>query len=170
MRNAKLKYKGFIGDAQFSKYENHFYGSVLNTNDLVTYEGDTLNKLTEEFKISVDTYIDMCAEIGFFKILDPKLFNKSKFYILIKIIQKTFTLQHLKEINFTNIGKIFVNKKSSCLVNYDKKKKKYLGLVKYQNKWYTISSKTLGGLNNKFKEFISTRKSNKLSRKYITLR
>lgn len=170
MRNTKLKYKGFIGDAQYSKFDKCFYGSILNTNDLVSYEGRTLDELTKEFKTTVNTYIDMCAEIGFSKLSAPKLFNQSKFYILIKIFKNLLTLKEIEDIKFTNIKKVFTHKKSACLVNYNKKEKKYLGLVKHRGKWYTISSKTLEELNYKFKSFIAGQIPLRTGRKYIKLK
>ena len=60
----KLKYKEFIGSVHFSAEDEVFYGKVEGINDLVTFEGNTVNKLKSAFKEAVNDYIELCDEVG----------------------------------------------------------------------------------------------------------
>ena len=56
-----LEYKGFIGSIEIDMQEDILYGRVQNpknANDLVSYEGETLKELKEDFRGAVDDYID----------------------------------------------------------------------------------------------------------------
>ena len=61
-----LRYKGFIGSIEAELNENTLYGKVigLDKGTLVTYEGQTLAELKEDFVNAVDDYIDHCKENG----------------------------------------------------------------------------------------------------------
>lgn len=166
MRNTKLKYKGFIGEAQYSDLAQKYYGSILNTNDLVSYEAKTLTGLAKEFRKTVDVYIDTCAQVGIEKLFDPKLFYQCKFYIFIKIVKNLFTLKMLEDIHFPNVKKILTNKNSYGYVFYDKKLKSFSSVVKHNGKWYELKSKTLDELNRNFKDLTNGIRK----RKYIKLK
>jgi len=60
----KLKYKEFIGTVHYSNSDEVFFGKIEGINDLVTFEGETVNKLKKAFKESVEDYIDLCKETG----------------------------------------------------------------------------------------------------------
>ena len=60
----KLKYKEFIGSVHFSAEDEVFYGKVEGINDLITFEGNTVNKLKSAFKEAVNDYIDLCNDVG----------------------------------------------------------------------------------------------------------
>ena len=61
-----LRYKGFIGSIEAEVEENTLYGKVLGLDKgtLVTYEGQTLAKLKEDFINAVEDYITHCKENG----------------------------------------------------------------------------------------------------------
>ena len=61
-----LRYKGFIGSIEAELNENTLYGKVLGLDKgtLVTYEGETLSELKEDFANAVDDYIAHCKENG----------------------------------------------------------------------------------------------------------
>lgn len=52
------EYKGYTGRIKFSKEDNIYYGSLVNSNDFVNYHGNTVEELYESFKEAVDDYID----------------------------------------------------------------------------------------------------------------
>ena len=52
-----LNYKGFIGSVHFPADDTVFYGKVEGITDLVTFEGETVNGLTEAFQVAVDEHI-----------------------------------------------------------------------------------------------------------------
>jgi predicted HicB family RNase H-like nuclease len=55
-----IKYKGFIGSVNYSAEDRAFYGKVEGINDLVTFEGTTVDELEEAFKYMVDKQINDC--------------------------------------------------------------------------------------------------------------
>lgn len=57
-----LEYNGFIGSVEFSLEDHILFGSLLYINDLVTYEGETLQELEEAFQEAVEEYIELCKE------------------------------------------------------------------------------------------------------------
>ena len=61
-----LRYKGFIGSIEAELEDNTLYGKVLGLDKgtLVTYEGQTLAELKNDFMNAVDDYIAHCEENG----------------------------------------------------------------------------------------------------------
>ena len=55
--NDTIKYKGFIGSVQFAAEDRAFYGKVEGVNDLITFEGSTIDELEKGFKYMVDAHI-----------------------------------------------------------------------------------------------------------------
>ena len=55
-----LLHKGFIGSVNFSPDDLIFYGKIEGINDLVTFEGTTIDELENAFNISVDQHIEDC--------------------------------------------------------------------------------------------------------------
>ena len=59
-----LKYKGFIGSVHFSAEDRIFYGKIEGINDLVTFEGTTIDELENAFKLMVEQHIQDCKQEG----------------------------------------------------------------------------------------------------------
>lgn len=57
-----LEYNGFIGSVDFSLEDQILFGSLLHINDLVTYEGETIQELEKAFQEAVEEYIELCKE------------------------------------------------------------------------------------------------------------
>ena len=53
-----LKYKGFIGSIEAEVEDNTLYGKVLGLDKqtLITYEGQTLSELKQDFENAVDDW------------------------------------------------------------------------------------------------------------------
>ena len=60
--NDIMKYKGFIGSVHYASEDRVFYGKVEAVNDLITFEGSTVNELEEGFKYMVDEHIKDCTK------------------------------------------------------------------------------------------------------------
>lgn len=63
MKNT-LEYKGFQGSVEYSEEDNCLFGKILFTEDLVLYEGNSVDELRKNFQESVDEYIEDCKELG----------------------------------------------------------------------------------------------------------
>ena len=57
MKNV-LKYKGFTGSVHFSANDRAFFGKVEGVDDLITFEGSSVNELKEAFQYVVDEHIE----------------------------------------------------------------------------------------------------------------
>lgn len=62
--NSLLKYKGYLGSAEYSAEDDVLYGKIIAINDLVTYEGDSVKGLKRAFREAVDDYLDTCAALN----------------------------------------------------------------------------------------------------------
>ena len=58
--NNVLVYKGFIGSVSFSADDNIFFGKIEGINDLITFEGETVEELKQAFYYVVDEHINDC--------------------------------------------------------------------------------------------------------------
>jgi len=55
-----ITYKGFIGSVHFASEDRVFYGKVEGINDLISFEGETVDQLEEGFRYMVDEHIKDC--------------------------------------------------------------------------------------------------------------
>lgn len=55
-----LKYKGFIGSVHYASEDRVFYGKIEGVNDLITFEGSTVDDLEEGFQYMVDEHLKDC--------------------------------------------------------------------------------------------------------------
>ncbi len=59
-----LRYKGFSGRVEYDESVSVFHGEVLDTRDVITFEGTTVEELEAAFRESVDDYLDFCQQRG----------------------------------------------------------------------------------------------------------
>lgn len=59
-----MEYKGYIGQVEFDDEAEIFHGEVVNTRDIITFQGNSVEALKSAFNDSVDDYLDWCAERG----------------------------------------------------------------------------------------------------------
>ena len=59
-----LKYKDFVATLEFSDADNVFYGKILGINDLILFEGSSIDELNKAFEEAVEDYIELCEEVG----------------------------------------------------------------------------------------------------------
>ncbi|MBE1299162.1 MAG: hypothetical protein GJ680_04565 [Alteromonadaceae bacterium] len=61
---ATFEYKGFLGSMEFRPDACYFFGQIQLNRDTVSYRATSPTQLEENFRISVDNYIEDCAAIG----------------------------------------------------------------------------------------------------------
>ena len=59
MKNT-ISYKGYIGTVNFSEDDMVFFGKVVGITDSISFEGDTVESLIEDFHYAVDEYLEFC--------------------------------------------------------------------------------------------------------------
>jgi len=55
-------YKNYIAHIEFDDQAEIFHGEVINTRDVITFQGTTVKELKKAFIDSVDDYLAFCAE------------------------------------------------------------------------------------------------------------
>lgn len=62
MTEGVLSYEGYIGSAELSIEDDCLQGQVLHINDLVVYEGQTIDEIRKNFRSAVDHYLKTCKD------------------------------------------------------------------------------------------------------------
>ena len=59
-----MQYKSYRAAVIFDDSAGVFHGEVVDTRDVITFEGDSVEQLRKEFEVSIDDYLAVCAERG----------------------------------------------------------------------------------------------------------
>lgn len=59
-----MEYKGYRATVTFDDEAEVFHGEVVDTRDVIVFEGTSVAQLKKEFKFSVDDYLKVCEERG----------------------------------------------------------------------------------------------------------
>lgn len=59
-----MTYKGYIGTVRYSAEDEVFHGKIEAINDLIMFEGTSVNELKKAFHEAVDDYLETCKEMG----------------------------------------------------------------------------------------------------------
>jgi predicted HicB family RNase H-like nuclease len=59
-----MEHKGYVGRVEYDDEAGIFHGEVINTRDVITFQGATVQELRKAFRDSVEDYLDFCAERG----------------------------------------------------------------------------------------------------------
>jgi len=57
-----MKYKGYIGHVTYDDEADIFHGEVVNTRDVITFQGTSTRELKKAFKDSIKVYLDYCKK------------------------------------------------------------------------------------------------------------
>jgi len=57
-----LIYKGYMGHVEFDDETDIFHGEIINTRDVITFQGSTVAEIKKAFKESIDDYLNFCKE------------------------------------------------------------------------------------------------------------
>lgn len=59
-----MKYKGYIGLVEVDEDAGVIRGQVVNTRDMITFQGTTVEEAKTAFRDSIDDYLEFCGELG----------------------------------------------------------------------------------------------------------
>jgi predicted HicB family RNase H-like nuclease len=59
-----MEYKGYVGKVEFDDEAGLFHGEVLDTRDVITFQGRSVAELKAAFEESIDDYLAFCKERG----------------------------------------------------------------------------------------------------------
>jgi len=59
-----MEYKGYIGKVEFDDEAGIFHGEVIDTRDVITFQGRSVDELKTAFQESIDDYLAFCKQRG----------------------------------------------------------------------------------------------------------
>jgi predicted HicB family RNase H-like nuclease len=59
-----MTYKGYQSRVVLDEEAGLFHGEVINTRDVITFQGSSVEELKQAFEDSVDDYLEFCASRG----------------------------------------------------------------------------------------------------------
>ncbi len=59
-----MEYKGYVGKVEFDNEAGIFHGEVLDTRDVITFQGQSVDELKTAFQGSIDDYLAFCEQRG----------------------------------------------------------------------------------------------------------
>lgn len=59
-----LVYKNYNGTVEYSKEDDCLFGKVVGIKSLLSYEGNSVKELEEDFRNVIDEYLEECEEMG----------------------------------------------------------------------------------------------------------
>jgi len=59
-----MTYKGYQASVELDEEGRVFHGEVINTRDVITFQGTSVDELKQAFEDSVDDYLEFCASRG----------------------------------------------------------------------------------------------------------
>jgi predicted HicB family RNase H-like nuclease len=87
----QLHYKNHVGSVFFSESDGVFHGRIIGISDSISFEGDSVKALTEDFQNAVDEYLGYCNEVGkqpgdsaFSVKISPSVYDEVKLYAVKK--------------------------------------------------------------------------------------
>ncbi len=59
-----MTYKGYVGSVTFDDEACILFGTVTNVDDVITFQGTSVDEIRKAFRESVDFYLAFCASQG----------------------------------------------------------------------------------------------------------
>ena len=59
-----MEYKGYHAAVKYDHEARTFHGEVVDTRDVIFFEGASVEQLNVEFQFSIDDYLTMCSDKG----------------------------------------------------------------------------------------------------------
>jgi predicted HicB family RNase H-like nuclease len=59
-----MNYKGYIGVVEFDEDAGIFHGEVINTRDVITFQGTSVEELRQAYIDSIEDYLEFCKVRG----------------------------------------------------------------------------------------------------------
>jgi predicted HicB family RNase H-like nuclease len=59
-----LEYKGYTAHVELDSEAEILHGEVLDTRDVITFQGRSVEEIQRAFRDSVDDYLEFCAKRG----------------------------------------------------------------------------------------------------------
>mgnify|MGYP000441951130 CR=1 FL=1 len=92
-----MKHKNYIGKVEFDDEADIFHGEVINTRDVITFQGTTVDEVKKSFVDSVEDYLAFCKERG--EEPDKPFSGRFNLRIEPELHQKIYILAHAHKMS-----------------------------------------------------------------------
>jgi hypothetical protein len=55
-----MEYKGYLGIVEYDADAKLFHGDIINTRDVITFQGTTVGEIDKAFRDSIEDYLELC--------------------------------------------------------------------------------------------------------------
>ena len=94
-----LSYKNYNGTVEYSREDECLFGKVIGIKSLLSYEGQSVQELEQDFKTVIDEYLEDCKERN----IEPEQPYKGTFNVRISPeLHRTiavYAIEHGKSLN-----------------------------------------------------------------------
>lgn len=59
-----MEYKGYVAVVEYDDEAEIFHGEVINTRDVITFQGKSVKDLRKAFRESIEDYLEFCTKRG----------------------------------------------------------------------------------------------------------
>ena len=59
-----MEYKGYVATVEYDAEVKIFHGDIINTKDVITFQGRTVDEIEQAFQDSINDYLAWCKEDG----------------------------------------------------------------------------------------------------------
>jgi len=59
-----MEYKGYTARIHYSREDECYVGEIIGIDDVVIFDGETLEEIRKTFEADVESYWECCAEVG----------------------------------------------------------------------------------------------------------
>jgi predicted HicB family RNase H-like nuclease len=73
-----MEYKGYLGTVEYDAEAKLFHGDIINTRDVITFQGTTVKVIEKAFKDSIEDYLSW----GNAEYLFNQHFHQNLFYLI----------------------------------------------------------------------------------------
>lgn len=105
MKYKNLKYRNFIGSVEYSETDKILFGKVQGIRGLISYEGQNIDELEQDFRDGIDEYLEVYKE-KYLYMNKLKEIDTSCFYLYEPINEK----EKLEKKNIINNSNEFIEK------------------------------------------------------------
>ncbi|MEL6931264.1 MAG: type II toxin-antitoxin system HicB family antitoxin [Cyanobacteria bacterium J06600_6] len=59
-----MEHKGYEAVIEYDEVDRLFFGRVINTRDVISFDGETVDELQQSFEAVIDEYLEDCKQEG----------------------------------------------------------------------------------------------------------
>ena len=109
-----MEYKRYLGTVDYDAQAKIFHGDVINTRDVITFQGTTVNEIERAFKESIDDYISWCKEDG----VEPEKPYSGKFNVRLspELHRQIAILAKKRRVSLNNFVEAAISKEAAALL------------------------------------------------------